>query len=393
MKKVLFIIATLLSLAMLTACFSSTDGDMATDGSSEQNAHVSETVVQPNAEKQILSLAKLENSDAWRNIEVAETSNYIVFVHNNYFGGEQTPDQYETVVVFYDKQTGIQKNTIAFDGRYIENSLEYNKGDDTIQLRIIQETSLSLYIIDSGFEFVIHSLPADFAAENSMQVMQQNILDKDLTQYKYSFDGTPDISNVRWAVSNVDGIAVQPVEGDPNSGYFISNDTIQDYFELKKFDELPPAFFSDVRVMNNGKNLVATVHNPSLIGLYNLNLETGEEFWYDNVFSAMIASVEYRDDKSVVAQGDGVSTFIDLDTGEAETVQKDLAHAMTYDYENYFERFVRDGKGSIRMYNLEKGIEQEILAEFDTAELVMFSVTENFIVCVLDDGQCNAVRY
>ncbi len=430
MKKIILAVkffVVLLALVMLTACYSENNETLnnPSDGTSnEQTTETAAETVQPNAEKQApdenqnLSLAWLDNPDAWRYIDVAETSNHLVFVHYDYFSSEQPPDQYETVIEFFDKQTGGKISTGNATGRYIENSLEYNKETDSIQYRTISDTHYTLFIYNSDIEIATYALPDDFAAENSMGYMQDNISERLLSLSSYSFDGTPELSgenpdNAWWAVSNEYGISVMPIEGNQNSEIFISYDRIYDNFDVPIYDydemsegykgdpgetmpEIPPAHFNDVRVMNNGKNLVATVNNPmaqsGLIGLYNLNLETGEEFWYDNVFSAMMASVNYPDDKTVVAFN-GDYTFIDLDTGEAEFVKKEIEFATTYDYQNYFESPVENGKGAILMSNIEKGINQEALAEFNASKLFILDVTENFVVCALEDGQCNAVRY
>ncbi len=428
MRKIIFAVAVLLSFLMLTACYSDnneTQTSSNTDGSSEQNAATSESVVQPNAEKetpeesQILSLANFDNSDAWRYVDVAETSNHIVFVHYDYFSGEQPPDQYETVIEFFDKQTGGRISAGNATGRYIENSLEYNNETDSIHFKTVNDTHYTLFIYNSDIEIASYALPDDFAKENSMGYLQDNISERLLSNSSYSFDGTPELSgtspdNAWWAVSNDYGISVLPIENNKNSGTFISNEKIYEHFDIPRYDyeeisqdfkgdpgetapELPSAYLNDVRIMNNGKNLVATVIHPmaqsGLVGIYNLNLQTGEEFWYQDIFSAMMASVEYPDDKTVVAFN-GNYTFIDLDTGEAEAVQSYNEFASTYDYENYFERSVENGKGTVLMSNDEKGIYQEVLADFDTSEMVIFGVTESFVLCSLGGyGQCSAVSY
>ncbi len=407
MKKYLCLILPLFIIIIFTACSSQTEQPEINVEQNTQNVEQpAETpepslqIEQPNISKSF-TLDLSENFYTGSHYDIIEISDKIVVAYS--VMSEKSPDKFETVIEFLDKSTGEKINGLTISESYVARSLEYDKKTDGVQFKTIGDFDCFIYSIDNNYNMIIHDIPENLLSEEIEQLNESNYAYWQYSQNIFSFDGTPEFlesnpNNAWWAVSNSEGIFVQPIEGNQNSEFFISNEIINDEYDFPVYDDIPPAHFSDVKLMRGGEILVATVVSPMAqsgnVGLYTLNIKTGEETWYKDIFSAMVASVDYQDDNTVVAFGYDFVTFIDLNKGEKEVLQTpEFTFFMTYDFENFFDTSLENGTENLYITNSGLGIEKQILKQFDTPSIYVMRVTENFVFVALDDGECVAVSY
>lgn len=97
--------------------------------------------------------------------------------------------------------------------------------------------------------------------------------------------------------------------------------------------ELSPNYIYP-RLLNGGNTAVVSIELPGsqsgLAGISILDLKTGKIAHHTDLFAAMMAMVSYPDDKTVVAQGNGV-TRIDLSTGARSRAEVDALDTSTAD--------------------------------------------------------------
>ncbi len=413
MKKYLCLILILFSIIIFAACSSQTEQNEQTEQVSTnveqdtQNAKQPTEILEPSSPTEqpsipeSFTLALSEKFNHRSHDDIVETSGEIVVAYS--VMSELDSDKYDTVIEFFDKSTGEKINWLTITESYVARSLEHDKNTGGVQFKTIGDGACFIYSIDSNYNITIHTVPENLLIEEIEQLNESNYAYWQYSQNIFSFDGTPELlesnqNNAWWAVSNSEGIFVQPIEGNQNDELFLSNEIINDEYDFAVYEDIPAAHFNDVRLMRGGEILVATVVSPMAqsgnVGIYTLNIKTGEEMWYKDIFSAMIASVDYPDDNTVVAFGYDFVTFIDLNSGETEVLQTpEFTFFMTYDFESFFDTSLENGTENLYITNSSLGMNRQILKQFDTPSIYIMKVTENFVFVALDNGECVVVSY
>ncbi len=325
-----------------------------------------------------------------KSYDVIESEDYFFIVYTNSI--TEFSEECVTVVETFDKGTGELIGTTTQDGELIDDSFKYDEKNNLLQYSLISDNTPTISILN--FNEVVNN----YFLPQSLNGIFEGI-------YASSFDGTPNLSNSSpsnawWAVTNEDGIYLEPVEGNENSTIIISSDIILDNYEFNTSEDypMPTPYFSDVKILNGGKTIVATIVSPMSqsgnVGIYTYNLETKEENFYTDVFSAMVANVNYYNDTTIIAHGYDFATVIKLDTNEVSTLKTfEFTFYHTYDYENFFDFKIKDGKSSIAMINIDNENNEILLKEFETEINYILGITENYIVVITNDNKISAIFY
>lgn len=220
-----------------------------------------------------------------------------------------------------------------------------------------------------------------------------------------SFDGGPDKDDL-WAVTDEAGIHYTPARGE--ALLTIPNEDILPALprEMMSDDpEVPAPQFADVRIMNDGETLVATVMLPmsqmGSAGLVAVHIPTGASEWYFGMFRPMIGFLDYVDDETLVVSSEDLIYKISFDeysTGQmTETpAPKDIALAASHDYERYIFRgevTADDGSKSAILHMGDP--EAPLLTSTDSysyEDLLLAGVTEDYAIALAKmEGRCRVI--
>ncbi len=390
MKIIIKIVLIILYATLLVACStvsstSQSTGSQSTATSPSLNSSSSNTVVSDNndiseVQNQVLSspidlnISAEEFFTSYDYKDIVETSTEIVVVYSL--------NDESIIIDYFDKFTGKINKTETISAVLVENSLEYNRISDTVQLKAIDGDSYYIHTLGVNVDTLVDELATKLGGGHAD-----------------SFDGTPNNpSNAWWVISNNDGIYINPVGDNPADKIFISNDIILDHPELTfTYEGAVPPYFDDVRLVNDGSVLVSTVVNQMSqsgnIALYIYNIKTGEDQFYTDVFSAMIASVDYFNEHTVITRGYDFATFFELDDNEISIIETpEFTFYYTYNYEDFFRLEGEANKRFISHFNIADE-SNNIVERFGNGNLYILDVTENYVFVVFDSFKCLAIPY
>ena len=152
-----------------------------------------------------------------------------------------------------------------------------------------------------------------------------------------SFDGGTGQGAV-WAVVDEEGITW----ARRSKGATISNDVILENIPGEWLNESsPPPQFGEVRLMNGGSTLVATVVRPGgqigEAGLFTYQISSGKMSWHFGMFQPVLADLRFLDDTHLVVAGQEEIFHLNIASGKESTTPspKGIATSATPDYEHY----------------------------------------------------------
>ena len=141
-----------------------------------------------------------------------------------------------------------------------------------------------------------------------------------------------------WAVADADGLfwARRSSSGSLESSVILENLPP----EYAPDATLPPQF-GDVRLMNGGATLVATVVLPTsqmgTTGIFTYHIASKTMNWYFGMFKPMMADLRFVDDTHLLVAGDEEIWHLNVATGEESTTPspENIAISLSPDYERY----------------------------------------------------------
>ena len=141
-----------------------------------------------------------------------------------------------------------------------------------------------------------------------------------------------------WAVVDEEGITW----ARRKAGETLANTMILENLPPDLYSSTSPApQFGDVRLMNGGQTLVATVILPASqigeAGIFTYHIASGAANWYFGMFRPMLADLRFLDDTRLCVAGDDEIFWLNVATGaESSTPSPPNIHtAATPDYENF----------------------------------------------------------
>lgn len=141
-----------------------------------------------------------------------------------------------------------------------------------------------------------------------------------------------------WAVADAEGLfwARRSSTGSVESSVILEN-LPADYTP----DETFPPQFGDVRLMNGGATLVATVVLPTSqignAGIFTYHMASKTMNWYFGMFKPMMADLRFVDDTHLLVAGDEEIWHLNVATGEESTTPspENINTSLSPDYERY----------------------------------------------------------
>ena len=147
-----------------------------------------------------------------------------------------------------------------------------------------------------------------------------------------------------WAVADAEGLfwARRSSTGSVESSVILEN--LPEEIVPDKDDpflrEFPPQF-GDVRLMNGGATLVATVVLPTSqignAGIFTYHIASKTMNWYFGMFKPMMADLRFVDDTHLLVAGDEEIWHLNVATGEESTTPapENISTSLSLDYERY----------------------------------------------------------
>lgn len=263
------------------------------------------------------------------------------------------------------------------EGYLVRASLEYNDILSSIAFKVVHDGKHSIYSI---FENNVSSYDLDEELNQLLQEVTNS-----------SFDGTIELfdansSNSWWAITNGD-IILKPLDFNTNSEIYISKDVLLNDYPYVEGEEVATEF-TDIKLMNNGTVIVATICNTMAqsgnIGLYTYNIETKEETIYKDVFGSMVAFVNYYDDTTIIAHSMEHITFIDLETFEKNVIDFNSISYNTNDYDSYYTVVNENEIGFLYKgyFDTDK---KELLYQFDK-RVYIAAVLNDYLILRIDNN-------
>ncbi len=371
MKKIIMICALLLYISACTA------------QKLEESEQVEEVLSEEVLDKQIT----LDFSGEL--LDVFEVDNYIytMYLDEDKSMGVNTGSDQKLWVALYNKTTGEVEGSINHPVEDTVPEIYHRVYDNLFKYSIDNQVLVYFDLTSDGYLVLFESYSENLASE--LEGVLYN-----------SFDGTPELQESEpnrawWVISNENGIYGYPLEGNSNQSFSISSSLIYDELNLEVIDDSKGAYFDDLRLMNNGGTLVATVVYPFAqsgnIAILTYDIASGESHWHQDVFSAMIAEVDYIDDDTIYARGFDTITDIDLTTHQAlERSAYDFTKHATYDYENYFYMIRTEEESQLYVINDES---ENLIYSINQLSAHIVSVSENYVYVQVSDTEIVAVQY
>ncbi len=160
--------------------------------------------------------------------------------------------------------------------------------------------------------------------------------------------------------------------------------------EILNRDELPimnldaPAYFDDLRLMNDGTVLVATIISESgqlgSVGVFAINIYTGEQHWFTDVFEVMGGGLDYMNDHEIGVIGVENLHRISLVTWEHEISDLpavDYWPYASYDYENFAYLLQVENENIVHL-----GDPNNPLYIKNSEDLYQIEMTENYVIII-----------
>ncbi len=387
MKNLKHFFIAILFVAILTACSPSSQSEETSSQLPQETDSTQSEAVQgdePNTDKptnenvkttSTINFANPAAYDSLYDVEAVEDENYLYLAY-------KTSDD-KTVVELIDNKTNEFVTSYTLEGSILAYSLEYDATNDIVRFT----TDTAIHSIKNTSASYIAMLPEylqNFAGESRY----------------FTFDCTakyPDFNadSAYWAITNDDGIHIEPIGENPNEAIFISNTIIA---QNANYNSESPYYFTDVKIMRDGQTIVSTIYNPMAqsgrLGIYTYHIPEGEGYFYPDVFSAMIAFASYPNDNTVIAHAYEDINVISLDFNEVQTIPAaPFTFYSSYDYINFFRTTNEEGKSYLQHLNEAEGIIDETLKEFDSDKVYILDVTKTYILLVVDGSEYIAIRY
>lgn len=141
-----------------------------------------------------------------------------------------------------------------------------------------------------------------------------------------------------WAVVDEEGITW----ARRKAGGTLANTIILDNLPPDLYSgDSPAPQFGDVRLMNGGQTLVATVILPASqigeAGIFTYHIASGAANWYFGMFRPMLADLRFLDDTRLCVAGDDEIFWLNVATGAESTTPSpaNIHTAATPDYESF----------------------------------------------------------
>ncbi len=160
--------------------------------------------------------------------------------------------------------------------------------------------------------------------------------------------------------------------------------------EIRNHDELPimnleaPVYFDNLRLMNDGTVLVANIVSASgqlgSVGVFAINIYTGEQHWFTDMFEVMGGELDYINDYELGVIGMENLHRVSLVTGEHEI--SDLPEAeyrpyASYDYESFVYLLPGENESIVHLGN-----PSNPLYVNHSEDLYPIDMTENYVFMI-----------